>query len=149
MKLMASERKYLRAKDQVFRASGYVYIMAIGQVCKVGYSIDPEIRKQAVEVEIGGVVSLEFKMYSENARGAERAAHKRLGSRRVLGEWFEVSIEDAIDAVVYGAANPEPLPPVCKASPMGIRPRPIRYFDALPSTRINRHGKRHPDLILE
>ena len=149
LKLSDGDRKYLKAKDQVFPASGFLYVMAIGSVCKIGYSVEPLMRKQSVESEIGGNVTLEFKMYAENARGAERAAHLRLKDKRVLGEWFDVSVDEAIEAVVYGVANPDPLPPVCKPVACGIRPRPLDYFDSLPPTHINKQGRRHPDLILE
>lgn len=146
----ARRRKYLKAKPQKFSAFGYVYVLSVGAVCKVGYSVEPWLRKLAIECEFETSAKLVFSVAASNARGAERAAHKLLKPHHVMGEWFEVSPQQAIDAVTWAVANPVPLSPVANSrSVERIRPRPVDYFDTLPPTRINKQGKQHPDLILE
>jgi len=147
----AQRREYLKAKPQTFSAFGYVYVLSVGSVCKVGYSVEPWLRKLAIECEFETSAKLVFSVQSANARGAERAAHILLKPHHVMGEWFEVSVQQAIDAVTCAVANPVDLRPIANSrSVERIRPRPVDYFDRQPVTKVKAVGARqHPDLILE
>ncbi len=147
----ARRRKYLKAKPQKFSTFGYVYVLSVGSVCKVGYSVKPWLRKLAIECEFETHATLAFSVQSANARGAERAAHALLKPYHVMGEWFEVSVQQAIDAVTCAVANPVDLRPVANSrSVERIRLRPVDYFDRQVVTKVKTVGARqHPDLILE
>jgi hypothetical protein len=132
------------------KAKGYLYVITCGEVCKVGYSVNPELRKQSLEstFQALGKMNIVFVAEAENPRGAEKAAHNILAEKRVRWEWFEVAPEVAIEAVKAGIENPVDMRPIAKSTKEQVRLRPVGYFDTPNPIRINPNGKRHPDLIL-
>jgi hypothetical protein len=76
--------------------------MKSGDVRKIGISRDPCERRKQVQSEIGRPVELEFFVSHEfvHQESVERAAHRSLLDKKVHGEWFSVSLEDAEKVVV-------------------------------------------------
>lgn len=79
----------------------FLYVMksAFGH-CKVGISIDPMKRMNAIRTGHGGEVSLIATYGPFNAATKlESAVHDALSESRMLGEWFDCSESDVIRAV--------------------------------------------------
>lgn len=77
-----------------------LYVMRYGDLVKIGISSQAECRAQDLSREMGGAVSIAF--LSEPvwfARMAESNVHWQLRSRRVVGEWFSIAVNDAIAAI--------------------------------------------------
>lgn len=89
--------------------SGYIYVMDRGDARKIGFSSRPEVRAFEVAASLLTPVNLIHSVYVDAPRDSERAAHYRLKKCRLDGEWFDVSIDEAIDAVEWAAANPMPM----------------------------------------
>jgi hypothetical protein len=67
---------------------------------KIGISHDPHARKVYVKHEIRQPVSVSFQIPKRSdARAVEVIAHKLLADQHDVGEWFWVSVEDAMAAV--------------------------------------------------
>lgn len=79
----------------------HVYAMqrADGAV-KVGISTNPDSRKKTVAVEVRQSVNVSFAIPPRSdARAVEIAAHKLLRDKHETGEWFFVSVEEAMAAI--------------------------------------------------
>jgi hypothetical protein len=83
----------------------FLYIIAAspeGPV-KLGFSADP--RKRLKQLQTGSVHVLALHHTEEvddsRVKIAERALHKLLGHRRLKGEWFSLSVEEAVFEVVH------------------------------------------------
>ena len=63
---------------------------------KIGRSADPEQRRKAVANETGTEVTLEYIVEGEHL---EKHAHEVLKSKRIGGEWFSCSVEEAIEVL--------------------------------------------------
>ena len=85
------------------RKFGYVYVLSYpgSDKLKIGHSLDPFDRAE----DIGGTKAPEtpvveaFFWCSERREDVERAAHKLEKGARHNGEWFAVSVEQAISAI--------------------------------------------------
>lgn len=77
-----------------------VYVMKneLGLV-KIGKSKNPLSRRRALRLASGLSVEIERVFEFNNAHAVEQAAHILLAAHRRSGEWFDVSVEDAIEAV--------------------------------------------------
>lgn len=82
---------------------GYVYVMSYpgDNKLKIGHSLDPFDRAK----DIGGTkaplepVVEAFFWCSERREAVERASHRLENSARQNGEWFDISIERALEAI--------------------------------------------------
>ena len=82
---------------------GYVYVLSYPESnkLKIGHSLDPFNRAK----DIGGTKAPEnplveaFFWCSERREDVERAAHRLAHSSRYNGEWFDISIDHALDVV--------------------------------------------------
>ena len=97
--------------------AGCVYVMdAPDGAVKVGFSNDPSRRLK--ELRDGGSVNvLHTTRDYDNAFRVERAAHRLLdlAGRRIKGELFQATLEEAIAAIERAeriVAGSEPLPPL-------------------------------------
>ena len=85
-----------------FPDHGVVYAVrnpASGLV-KIGSSKRPRERIQTLETMAGcRFTPIYVSAYFQNPAGVERRVHERFTAQRRLGEWFEVSIADAIAAI--------------------------------------------------
>jgi len=66
---------------------GYVYAMASGGLCKLGRSVNPEIRSRASDVN----AALLFKMPTPDMVWAEAYLHDVYEPWHVHGEWYRLS----------------------------------------------------------
>lgn len=81
----------------------YVMGSAIG-LTKIGISDDPSARLRTIQAASGIRLSLVHSSdKTANARSIEAAAHKLLASKRKTGEWFDVTAEEAIEALADAA----------------------------------------------
>lgn len=88
---------------------GYVYIMSYpnSDKVKIGHTINPSTRAS----QIGGTLApetpiIEFLFWcAERREAVERATHKLQKHARANGEWFNLSVADAIKSVEHAARN--------------------------------------------
>lgn len=83
-----------------------VYVMVSDQlgITKIGIASDPEVRRRMLQDASG--IKLRLVHASEqrvDARAVEAAAHKLLHEKRKTGEWFDVTLEDAVAAIQEAA----------------------------------------------
>jgi hypothetical protein len=82
---------------------GFVYVMtnnAWPGFVKIGRAVDPEDRLASFQVAdpLRGY-ELRYYRFFPDRYAAEAAAHMALGEARLSGEWFAVSVEEAINVV--------------------------------------------------
>lgn len=88
---------------------GYVYIMSYpkSNKYKIGHALNPTTRV----ADIGGTLAPETPILeayfwcSERREDVERQAHEILKKFRSNGEWFSVSMDDAVKAIKQAAIN--------------------------------------------
>jgi hypothetical protein len=81
-------------------AASNVYVLRSGHgLVKVGIFKNPEKRARSLRLASGLVVEMAYSQAVAEARDIERAVHQALHIKRRCGEWFDVSVEDAINAV--------------------------------------------------
>jgi hypothetical protein len=70
---------------------------------KIGYAADP--RSRLSNLQVGQAVELmihyEEETEASRAKVIEKLIHRQLGHKRIRGEWFDVSVDDAIAEVKY------------------------------------------------
>jgi hypothetical protein len=77
----------------------YVMVTTDGAV-KIGRSRDPEARRHAVEWSGPGRLALAYATpVRDDGSYVESEVHRSLSDRRLNGEWFSVTPEDAVSAV--------------------------------------------------
>jgi hypothetical protein len=82
---------------------GFVYVMSYpgSDKVKIGHTLDPDTRAGT----IGGTLAPEdpvlqaYYWCSENREAVERQAHARAKEYRQKGEWFLISVKDAMNAI--------------------------------------------------
>lgn len=84
--------------------SGFVYVIS-GRYQKIGHSRNPKGRLAGFKTASPYPLTLSFELECYMAERAERLAHQQLAHKRLAGEWFDVSAEDAILAVKDAVAN--------------------------------------------
>jgi hypothetical protein len=74
------------------KRAGFVYFIRVlgTEYVKVGYSRDVLTRLSALQTGSPIVMQVELLSYSQDARSLEHSLHKRLRSRHVLREWFNI-----------------------------------------------------------
>jgi biotin operon repressor len=89
------------ARAQTPEPDGFVYVMQLGEQCKVGIAQDVEKRRRNLTNSSGHEVALvqQFPMKISEARKVEAQAHEALQESRTKGEWFACSAEAATRAV--------------------------------------------------
>ncbi len=73
---------------------GFVYLFKGSQFCKIGMAVDVPSRKAAVEKQCGEKLELVHTIASADYNQAERDLHVKYKTKRVKGEWFDLSPED-------------------------------------------------------
>jgi hypothetical protein len=78
--------------------SGYIYIMkdTTHSYLKIGFSKNPSYRESTLQ---GEKPTIELVRKFKGTMAQEQAAHRVLAKYRKRGEWFEVSIEQAEEAI--------------------------------------------------
>jgi hypothetical protein len=84
----------------------YLYVIASSPEgpCKIGFSANPEKRVRQLQTGHAYLLNLHYSQVVPNneARKIERLVHQTIGYRRSKGEWFDISVSDAIAEVQVG-----------------------------------------------
>ena len=79
-----------------------VYVLTSDHgLIKVGISKNPEKRVKDIRAASGLVIDLAHVRELENASAVEHAAHIVLDAKRRCGEWFDVTVDEAITAIDF------------------------------------------------
>jgi predicted GIY-YIG superfamily endonuclease len=76
----------------------YVFKSDHGLV-KIGMAADPLRRAKAIQATSGLAINVAHTREIKNALAVEHAAHVLLKAKRRNGEWFDVTVEEAIQAI--------------------------------------------------
>lgn len=70
---------------------------------KVGWSADPKTRLSNLQVGQAQEIKLHYSETTETevAKVIEKLIHRQIGYKRVRGEWFDVTLEEAIAEVRF------------------------------------------------
>ena len=82
----------------------YIYVIAVSEAgpCKIGHSADPERRLKQLQTGHAGRLTLFHREAIEvPVKKMERAIHETIGYKRVLGEWFNVSVAEAVSEIQH------------------------------------------------
>lgn len=102
----------------------YVYVIAptlpLTGYVKIGVSSKPDNRRRALQAASGTPLTVMFAMQCDDqsclaapsAHRVERIAHSLLSAKRRHGEWFDVSADEAVDAVMAARKIAAPLLPM-------------------------------------
>lgn len=87
-----------------------VYVIADGDGRrKIGFSQNAQTRLAQLQAAAGGQLLLErhFVCGINQAGAVERLAHQLLAEKRLTGEWFDVTLEEAVAAIEEAIATVE------------------------------------------
>jgi len=84
-----------------------IYVMESEVGVKIGISKNPNERLRQVTNASGMQVSLRHTREHESAYAVEQNAHKLLADKRRTGEWFNVTVDEAIAAIDEAASEIE------------------------------------------
>jgi hypothetical protein len=86
-------------------SESFVYVIAPSPEgpCKIGFSADPHRRLRQLQTGYPARLTLyHFQPFcADRAPLMEKLIHKSIAFRRAKGEWFNVSVEDAISEVEF------------------------------------------------
>lgn len=96
----------------------YLYLIKCQQYYKIGVASDVESRLAQLSTGNPFPLKVEIVYKFDNADIVERAIHQKLKSKRVRGEWFELSYDDTVElhklclmlggsAFEYNGGNPD------------------------------------------
>jgi hypothetical protein len=95
-----------------------VYILSEGKQgpCKIGVTTARNDRARFISLQTGNPRELfpEYMFPTDRSYEIERLAHERLWPKRIRGEWFNVTVEEAnkvIDNIYRGIHGQDSLPP--------------------------------------
>jgi predicted GIY-YIG superfamily endonuclease len=97
-------------------STGYVYLIKNEKgLVKIGRSINPQARITCISTQSGETytevyISKKIKYYNK----AEVALHKKFAPKRVVGEWFDIDMAEAIEFIesTFKAVGKSPIPKV-------------------------------------
>ena len=81
-----------------------IYVMESEVGVKIGISKNPDERLRQITNASGMHVSLRHTREHESAYAIEQSAHKLLADKRRTGEWFNVTVDEAISAINEAAS---------------------------------------------
>jgi hypothetical protein len=84
----------------------YIYVICEGKDAssvKIGFSANPERRVKQLQTGHEGTLSLIHKeeIPAANVRAMEEIVHKLLRHRKVRGEWFNLTADDAVAEIKH------------------------------------------------
>jgi hypothetical protein len=70
---------------------------------KIGYSASPQARLHGLQVGTTEYLHLHYReeVQADHAKIIEQLVHRQLGHKRIRGEWFDVSLQDAISEIKF------------------------------------------------
>lgn len=76
----------------------YLYCISDGVLCKFGYSVDPQRRLRSLQTGSSSQLQLVhcIAVLEDQGRVLERTFHREYAYRRVRGEWFRCSVQEAV-----------------------------------------------------
>lgn len=76
----------------------YLYCISDGSLCKFGYSVDPQRRLRSLQTGSSSQLQLVhcIAVLEDQGRVLERTFHREYAYRRVRGEWFRCSEQEAV-----------------------------------------------------
>ena len=76
----------------------YLYCISDGVLCKFGYSVDPQRRLRSLQTGSSSQLQLVhcIAVLEDQGRVLERTFHREYAYRRVRGEWFRCSEQEAV-----------------------------------------------------
>lgn len=82
------------------RSRLYLYVMSCGDHVKIGITVNLRNRQASLQTQAPFPVLLEWSGSGEahRVRRIERQIHDALKDTRITGEWFKISLEQAIEA---------------------------------------------------
>ena len=84
----------------------YLYVIAASPEgpTKISHSVRPDRRVKQLQTGHAARLAVFYQqgVSSKDAQRIERSIHNTLGYLRVQGEWFDISVDDAISEVKFG-----------------------------------------------
>ena len=76
----------------------YLYCISDGVLCKFGYSVDPQRRLRSLQTGSSSQLQLVhcIAVLEDQGRVLERTFHREYAYRRVRGEWFRCTVQEAV-----------------------------------------------------
>lgn len=81
-----------------------IYVIGpVGGPFKIGYAGDPRARLSNLQVgqAVDLIIHYEEKTETSRAKVIEKLIHRQLGHKRIRGEWFNVTLDEAIAEVRF------------------------------------------------
>ena len=81
----------------------YLYCISDGELCKFGYSTDPQRRLRSLQTGSSSQLELVHSILVEADQGRvlERTFHREYAHRRVRGEWFRCTCVEGRDWLTW------------------------------------------------
>ena len=81
----------------------YLYCISDGSLCKFGYSVDPQRRLRSLQTGSSSRLELVHCILVDEDQGRvlERTFHREYAYRRVRGEWFRCTVEEAVSWLTW------------------------------------------------
>ena len=80
--------------DTDYEVFGFVYLMKSGKYYKIGRSDCAEKRAYEIQLLLPEKLKLVHKIKTDDPKGIERYWHQRFSSKRLRGEWFDLSSQE-------------------------------------------------------
>jgi len=77
-----------------------IYLMKSAGLMKIGYSKNPFQRWKSLKTGCPDPIALIFTLYCNDAPAVEKSLHKTFSDRRGKGEWFRVSVDEVLAAII-------------------------------------------------
>lgn len=94
-----------------YTKNGYVYAIGIDGKTKIGCTINPEQRMAELKRFVGVFETDHNCLVVQTAehKKVEKDCHKKLASKCISGEWFNVTFDEAVSVIFESASQPEVL----------------------------------------
>lgn len=79
-----------------------IYLLQVGDYFKIGYTKN-SVEKRVKQLQTGSSEEITIKQVFETKHGmkVERALHSVLSHKRIIGEFFDLSLEDLNNFLIY------------------------------------------------
>lgn len=139
-----------------------LYLAKMGNMVKVGITNDPHRRFATLQTGLPEPLECRYLVFTPSRARAlelEKKVHRRLASRRAMGEWFRIDDEDAVVAIqraVWGRrksealtfASPDEFFAYLEADHPGITQRAYAEADAALAAKAAKRRPKLPEVVL-